>query len=165
MVFSQQQLGSESHSKQSSSDPSQLQITNSLAVHLPLAHTTARWKKLTEAVCYYIAKDMLPLDTASGEGFLRMVKEFEPRYKPPGRKALTTHYLPILYQQQLDRVKALLSDSRYSTSFAMTTDIWSSHANDSYIGYTFHYITDDGCEFTLQSHLCKRFSHDGIYHL
>jgi len=84
-----------------------------------------------------------------------MVEEFEPRHKPPGRKALTTHYLPILYQQQLDKVKALLSDSRYSTSFAMTTDIRSSRANDSYIDYTFHYITDDGCEFTLQSHLLE----------
>ena len=61
-----------------------------------------RWKKLTESVCYYIAKDMLPLDTVSSEGFLRMVNKFEPRYSPPGRKALTTHYLPRLYQQQLD---------------------------------------------------------------
>jgi len=71
-VFSQQQQGSESSSKQSSSDPSQLQIMDSLAAHLPLVHTTVKWKKLTEAVCYYIAKDMLPLDTVSGEGFLRV---------------------------------------------------------------------------------------------
>ena len=114
-----------------------------------------RWKKLTEAVCYYIAKDMLPLDTVSSEGFLQMVNEFEPRYKPPGRKALTTHYLPRLYQQQLDRVKASLSDSRYSVSFVMTTDIWSSRANDSYIGYTFHYIIDNGHKFVLNSHLLE----------
>jgi len=37
----------------------------------------------------------------------------------------------------------------------MTTDIWSSRANDSYIVYTFHYITDDGSEFTLQPHLLE----------
>ena len=98
---------------------------------------------------------MLPLDTVSSEGFLQMVNEFEPGYKPPSRKALTTHYLPRLYQQQLDRVKASLSDSRYSVSFAMTTDIWSSRANDSYIGYTFHYIIDDGHEFALKSHLLE----------
>jgi len=83
---------------------------------------------------------MQPLDTIGSEGFLHMVHEFEPRYNPPGRKVLTIHYLPKLYQQKLDRVKASLSDSRHSTSFVMTTDIWSSQANDSYIGYTFHYI-------------------------
>ena len=94
--------------------------------------TTTRWKKLTEAVCYYIAKYMLPLDTVSSQGFLRMIKEFG---------------------LGLDRVKTSLSDS---TSFSMTTDIWSSRANDSYIGYTFHYyFTDDGCEFTLKSHLLE----------
>jgi len=52
-----------------------------------------------------------------------MVHEFEPRYNPPDRKALTINYLPKLYKQQLDRVKASLSDSRYSTSFVKTTDI------------------------------------------
>ena len=137
------------------SEPLQRQLKDSFAAHSPLPHSTTRWKKLTEAVCYYIAKDMLPLDTVSSEGFLQMVNEFEPRYKPPGRKALTTHYLPRLYQQQLDRVKASLSDSRYSVSFAMTTDIWSSRANDSYIGYTFHYIIDNGHEFVLKSHLLE----------
>lgn len=45
------------------SDPSQKQLKDSFVAHSPLPHGTARWKKLTEAVCYYIAKDMLPLDT------------------------------------------------------------------------------------------------------
>ena len=62
---------------------------------------------------------MIPLDTVSSEGFLHMIKDFEPRYNPPGRKALTTNYLPSLYQQEMDRVKASLGDA---TSFAMTTD-------------------------------------------
>ena len=49
-----------------------------------------------DAVSYFIAKDMLPLDMVSGKEFLHMVKEFEPCYNPPGRKALTTHYLTKL---------------------------------------------------------------------
>jgi len=68
----------------------------------------------------------------------------------------------------------------------MTTDIWSSRANDSYIGYTFHYIIEDGSElseFILKSHLLEvhnfpdshtgenitgelqEFFHNGICHL
>lgn len=88
-----------------------------------------------EAVCYHIAKDMLHLDTVSDEGFLHMLYEFEPRYNLLSRKALTTHYLLRLYQQQLDQVKASLSDSQYSI-FAMVIGTWFFHANDSYIGYT-----------------------------
>ena len=138
-------------SKTNSSD-AQKQLKESFVAHASLSHSTTRWKKLTEAVCYYIAKDMLPLDTVSSEGFLHMIKEFEPRYNPPGRKALTTNYLPSLYQQEMDRVKASLGDA---TSFAVTTDIWSSRANDSYISYTFHYIVDDGHDFIMKSHLLE----------
>ena len=134
------------------SSGAQKQLKESFVAHAPLSHSTTRWKKLTEAVCYYIANDMLPLDTVSGEGFLHMIKEFEPRYNPPGRKALTTNYLPSLYQREMDRVKASLGDA---TSFAMTTDIWSSRANDSYISYTFHYIVDDGHDFIMKSHLLE----------
>ena len=81
-----------------------------------------------------------------------MIKEFEPRYNPPGRKAITTNYLPSLYKQEMDRVKASLGDS---TSFAMTTDIWSSRANDSYISYTCHFIVSDGNDFMMKSHLLE----------
>ena len=95
---------------------------------------------------------MLPLHTVSGEEFLHKIKEFEPRYNPPGRRALTTNYLSSLYQQEMDRVKASLGDP---ASFAMTTDIWSSRTNNSYISYTFHYITDDGHDFIMKSHLLE----------
>ena len=151
----EQQKGESSQSQQSSSksiDPLPPDIRDTLTAHLPLAHTSKRWKKLTESVCYYIAKDMLSLDTVSGEGFLSMLKAFEPRYTPPGRKALTTNYLPKLYKRELDNVKMSLSDS---TPFSMTKDIWSSRANDSYIAYTYHCITDDGDNFALKSHLLE----------
>ena len=42
------------------SKPLKRQLKDSFAAHSPLPHSTTGWKKLTEAVCYYIAKDMLP---------------------------------------------------------------------------------------------------------
>jgi len=87
----EQQKGESSQSQQSSSksiDPLPPDIRDTLTAHLPLAHASKRWNKLTESVCYNIAKDMLPLDTVSGEGFLSMLKAFEPRYTPPGTKAV-----------------------------------------------------------------------------
>ena len=51
-LFTQQQQQSsdtsEGTSIQPSNKPSQLQIKDSLAAHLPLAHSTMRWKRQTE---------------------------------------------------------------------------------------------------------------------
>jgi len=49
------------------SDPSQRQLKDSFAAHTLLPHNNVRWKKLTDTVCYYIAKDMQPLDTIGSE--------------------------------------------------------------------------------------------------
>ena len=62
---------------------------------------------------YYIAKDMLPLDTVSGEGFLHMVNKFEPRYKPPGRKALTNNsYFGCIFYYIIDDGHEFILKSR-----------------------------------------------------
>ena len=44
----------------------------------PLSSGHPRWKKLTESVCYFIAKHMLPFDTVNSPGFQRLVNTFEP---------------------------------------------------------------------------------------
>lgn len=46
----------------------QKQLKESIAVHTAFSHSITRWKTNN------IAKDMLPLGTVSGEGFLRMIK-------------------------------------------------------------------------------------------
>ena len=57
----------------------------------PLPHGSQRWKTLTDAVCYCIVKDALPLDSINDPGFRFMLRAFEPRYMLPDRKALSTH--------------------------------------------------------------------------
>ena len=68
----------------------QLSITQAFEKSTPLARMSLRWRKLTQAVCYFIAKDMNPVATVNGIGFRRMIKEFEPRYTVPDRKTLRT---------------------------------------------------------------------------
>ena len=60
--------------------PRQLSIRQAFEKGTPLAKTSLRWKKLTQGICYFIAKDMNPFATVNGVGFRRMIKEFEPRY-------------------------------------------------------------------------------------
>ena len=116
---------------------------------IPLPRSSPRWNRLTEAVCYFIAKDMQPMDTVNDVGFRKMIHEFEPRYTPPDRKTIATHYLPQMFEVEKKRIgKAVESAQRY----AVTTDLWTSRAKHAYTGLTVHNIAGD---FSLQSHLLE----------
>ena len=43
----------------------------------PLLHTSRRWKSITDSVCYFIAENMMPYDTANAAGFRHMLHEME----------------------------------------------------------------------------------------
>ena len=106
----------------------QLILTQAFENCTQLKTTSPHWKALTEAVCYFIAKDMEPVSTVNNPGFCHMLKVFQPRYTPPDRKTLRQNYLPKLYEQERDRIKRQMSSIRF---YSITTDIWSSRHQDS----------------------------------
>ena len=114
-----------------------------------LPHSSQRWKKLTDSVCYFIAKDAQPLNTVYDKGFRHLLTSFAPRYVPPDRKAITNRYLPDLYVQQKERISKEMAQASY---FAVTTDGWTSRANEWYLSHTDHYIDK---EWILQNHLLE----------
>ena len=63
----------------------QSSIEDSFKKLTPLPRSSSRWKALTNSVCYFLAKDLQPLSTANDQGFLHMLKVFEPQYTPPDR--------------------------------------------------------------------------------
>ena len=87
---------------QSSKQPS---IKDALQGVQPMLHSSPRWKKLTDAVCYFIAKDGQPLDTVNDKGFRHLLSSLEPRYTPPDRKTITNHYLPELYLHEKEKIE------------------------------------------------------------
>ena len=44
----------------------------------PLPRSSSRWKALTTSICYFLAKDLHPLSIVNDQGFLHMLKVFEP---------------------------------------------------------------------------------------
>ena len=86
---------------QSSKQPS---IKDALQGVKPMLHSSPWWKKLTDAVCYFIAKDGQPLDTVNDKGFHQLLTSFEPMYTPPDRKTITNHYLPELYLHEKGKI-------------------------------------------------------------
>ena len=99
---------------------------------------------------------MQPYDTVNDAGFLKMLHTFEPRYSPPDRKTIACNYMPKLYEAERKRVMGLL-ESANNGNYSITTDLWTSRANQAYCCVTIHYITPD---FILRSHLLetKEFS-------
>ena len=97
--------------------PRQLSITQAFENGMPLAKTSHRWQKLTQSICYFIAKDMNPVATVNGIGFRRMIKEFEPRYVVPDRKTLQTNFIPKMYERKKSHINHAIADV---SSYALT---------------------------------------------
>uniref|UniRef100_A0A1A8UPS6 Uncharacterized protein n=2 Tax=Nothobranchius furzeri TaxID=105023 RepID=A0A1A8UPS6_NOTFU len=80
-----------------------------------------------------------------GAGFQLMLKQFNPGYSIPSR----THFAKLLekkYQDNMNQVKDTLS--ALDSQIAITADIWTSVANEAYLGITCHYI---GTEWQMES--------------
>ena len=119
----------------------QLSIEDSFKKLTPLSRSSSRWKVLTNSVCYFLAKGLHPLSTVNDQGFLNMLKIFEPRYTPPDRTTFSQHYLPELYTKEREKICKQTSDGLQW--YAVTCDGWSSRANHSYLSVTLHYINNE----------------------
>ena len=109
-----------------------------LAAKLPTS--SKRASVITDAVAYFIAKDMQPVSAVECLGFRSMFKVLEPRYEIPSRKTFTQKVLPALYVKVKESVATVVSLAEW---YAITTDCWTSCANNSFIGVTFHTISND----------------------
>ena len=119
---------------------SQVKIANVFNAVAKLPSSSKKAKQLTDAVGYFIAKDMQPISVVQGSGFKHMLYCLEPRYQVPHRKTFMERVIPDLYK----KVKASVIPSVTSADcYAITTDCWTSCANEAYIGVTFHTITTD----------------------
>ena len=85
---------------------------------------------------------MNPVATVNGVGFRRMIKEFEPRNVIPDRRTLRTNYIPKMYEHEKSHINHVIANV---SSYALTTDIWSSRAMHSYMGVTIHFIDINFC--------------------
>ena len=103
-----------------SADSRQLTLLATIQATLPLPKSSTCYKKVTDAICYFLACDMQPYDTVNDEGFRHMLKVIEPRYSPPDRKTIANTYFPKLYEAGREKVKVNLQNAG---SFSITTDM------------------------------------------
>ena len=77
------------------------------------------------------------MDTINDIGFCKMINQFEPRYTPPDRKTIATHYLPQMFEAEKEHIREAVRSAEY---YAVTTDLWTSRANPAYTGLTVHVL-------------------------
>ncbi len=94
---------------------------------------TKRWREVTDALTYCLAKDMLSLHTVDKRGFRRMVEALNLRYDLPSTKYLSKTAIPTLYVQTRAKVAAEVRSAEF---FAATLDLWSSMTSEPYLSYT-----------------------------
>ena len=117
--------------------------------HAPLATNSARSKAITEAIAFFICKDIQPYSVVENEGFQYLLHILEPRYHFPNRKLFTDKEIPLLYEKVRHEIAKSLSNAK---RVAITVDGWTSRATDSYVTVTAHYIDE---EWVLQNHVLQ----------
>lgn len=61
----------------------QVSITQAFTNATQYEKDSRRWKEITDAICYYIAKDMAPIATVEHSGFKQLVRTLDRRYTVP----------------------------------------------------------------------------------
>ena len=100
---------------------------------------TARAKRITELLALMIARDLRPAAIIEAEGFKRVLSFLEPGYVIPS----SVHLMDVVrrkYTIAKEKLRKILAEN--NTKHSLTTDIWTSFANDAYISLTTHFIDD-----------------------
>ena len=97
-------------------------------------------KQINKLFANLVACDTRPAAIVEGEGFKALLNFIEPGYKVP----TSTHIAKIIHQRH-ELGKWLLKEklqAEANVGFALTTDIWSSCANDAYLSLIAHFIDE-----------------------
>ena len=90
--------------------------------------------------------DFQPYSFVEDRGFSELMHQLEPCYQIPNRTTFSRSVVPSLYKEARKKVELKLSDVLHNKNkMSLTTDIWTSEANDAYLGLTCHYLLAD-CE-------------------
>ena len=98
-----------------------------------------RSEAITTLLTKMIAKDLLPVSVVEGCGFRSLMDFVEPEYTVPSHQTMMRR-VNKMYGEVKD---SLLKILRGQSFVAITTDAWTSLANDSYVTITAHYITKE----------------------
>lgn len=142
--------------KSTLSKPKQPKVDEFFKANDKWSATHPKAKEITKAIGTWMAKSLHPYSLVEEQGFVNLIKITEPKYSMPNRTTFSRSIIPELYQQTKAKVsKEITQDINGATSMSVTTDLWTSAANDAFISASLHYIDKD---FELKT-FCLGSSH------
>ena len=96
--------------------------------------------RLNRLLVALICQEGLPFNLAESPHFKAFVHELDPRYVLPSRRSLSDTLIPARYNETVSDMQASLAAA---DAHAVTTDLWTSSANYSYMGVKVHCLTRD----------------------
>jgi len=85
-------------------------LASTVAQSQPLSPSSDRHQALVPAMGTYLAKDMHPLTTVEGIGFLHLMEVAEPRFIVPRKKHFSKTVIPAMYSQEKEKVQRSLDE-------------------------------------------------------
>lgn len=122
-----------------------------------------RQQKINNSILTMIYTDLQPFSIVTDKGFQNLLHELEPAYKLPSRNTFKISLLLQKYNTVSETIQNLLKPA---ISISLTTDTWTSIANQSYMAVTAHFISDDwklyscllGCFVSEVSHTSENIA-------
>lgn len=106
-------------------------------------------KKIDEGLALMIASDFQPFSIVEDAGFRQFVGLLNPKYTLPTRQKIRNEIMPQLYNAAKVKLKTILNDVDH---LSVTTDLWTSANQDSYMSVTVHFFHDMALKsFVLQT--------------
>ena len=102
--------------------------------------SVARSKEITNLITEMIYSDLRPLRLVEGKGFVNLLNFLEPGCKIPSAAHFST-LVRQKHQAAISKLKEVLQKEAKNVS--LTTDIWTSIANDAYLTVSAHFISTD----------------------
>lgn len=105
--------------------------------------TSSKIKQIDDLLVGTISEGYLPFTLVENSNFIKLVNALEPRYKLPSRKTLTNKLLNDKYIE----VRSVVSESlNKANHISLTSDMWTSAANQGYLSVTAHFINENKLE-------------------
>ena len=96
-------------------------------------------KAITDRITGVIIKDLRPINFVDGEGFQNLMSFIEPGYHLPSATYFTK-LIELKYEEAVAKVQQTLQAANY---ISITSNMWTSLANDAYISLTTHFISGE----------------------
>ena len=92
-----------------------------------------------QAVIDWIILDMQPFKVVEGKAFQNMISSFDPNFQLPTRNSIKKFIV-----KSFEKRKKLIIEyiKKISGKVSLTTDLWSSLNNESFLGITIHFIDE-----------------------